>query len=55
MTVSEIEQEVQNLTGAEQERYIRRKRAELLEEIHKKQQSLDQLDYLIMQMKQKRR
>ena len=38
-------------TRAEQIRLLRKRRYQLLEEIHEKQQSLDQLDYLIHKIK----
>ncbi|MCM1114990.1 MAG: hypothetical protein NC397_05785 [Clostridium sp.] len=39
-----------NLTGEEKIRFLKLQRCKLLEEIHKKQQLLDQIDYLIIQI-----
>ena len=39
-------------TKEEQIRIIRKGRAELLDEIHEKQQQLDRLDYMLYQMKE---
>ena len=40
-------------SGAEQIRLLRRGRGRLLEEIHGKQQALDQLDYFIYQLRRR--
>lgn len=39
-----------NLTDAEKIRFLKLHRCKLLEEIHGKQQLLDQIDYLIIQV-----
>lgn len=41
-------------TGAEQIRLLRKCRYQLLDEIHEKQQSLDQVDYLIHEIKERK-
>lgn len=53
MTLTELIRFVQQngKTQAEQLRLLRKARARLLEEIHCKQQLLDQLDFMIYEMK----
>lgn len=54
MTLGEITKQVEKNgnTKEEQIRILRKNRAQLLEEIHEKQQLLDQLDYMLYQMKE---
>lgn len=54
MTLGEITKQVEKNgnTKEEQIRILRKNRAQLLEEIHGKQQLLDQLDYMLYQMKE---
>lgn len=53
MTLGEIEKLLneKEKTKEEQIRIIRKERGRLLEEIHGKQQLLDQLDYMLHEMK----
>ncbi len=53
MTLAEIEKllDEQRITKEEKIRIIRKARCQLLEEIHCKQQLLDQLDYLLYEIK----
>lgn len=43
-----------NLTYDEKIRFLKLHRCKLLDEIHKKQQLIDQVDYLIIQIHEKR-
>lgn len=54
MTLEEITRQLENNgnTKEEQIRIIRKNRAQLLDEIHGKQQLLDRLDYMLYQMKE---
>lgn len=53
MTLEEITKQIREngKTKEEQIRILRKRRAQLLDEIHGKQQLLDQLDYMIHEMK----
>ena len=52
-TESEAQAVLSSNNGAEQMRLLRRGRGRLLEDIHSKQQALDQLDYFIHQLRQR--
>lgn len=54
MTLEEITKQLEKngRTEEEQIRIIRKSRAQLLDEIHGKQQLLDRLDYMLYQMKE---
>ena len=54
MTLEEITKQLEKNgnTKEEQIRIIRKSRAQLLDEIHGKQQLLDRLDYMLYQMKE---
>lgn len=54
MTIAEITKNVEKdgNTKEDQIRIIRKNRAQLLEEIHEKQQLLDRLDYMLYQIKE---
>lgn len=54
MTLEEVTRQLEKHgnTKAEQIRIIRKSRAQLLDEIHGKQQLLDRLDYMLYQMKE---
>ena len=53
MTLEEIEKQIggKEKTKQEQIRILRKNRMQLLDEIHSKQQLLDQLDYMIYEIK----
>ena len=53
MTLGEITKQIEEngRTREEKIRILRKNRAQLLEEIHGKQQLLDQLDYMLYEMK----
>jgi len=53
MTLGEITKQIEEngRTKEEKIRILRKNRAQLLEEIHGKQQLLDQLDYMLYEMK----
>ena len=51
-TESEARAILSSDNGVEQMRLLRRGRGRLLEDIHSKQQALDQLDYFIHQLRQ---
>ncbi len=51
MSITEITEKMQGMSDAEKEKYIRKKRVLLLDEIHEMQQKLDQLDYLLFCLK----
>lgn len=53
MTLEEITKQIRGngKTKEEQIRILRKRRAQLLDEIHGKQQLLDQLDYMIHEIK----
>ncbi len=53
MTLGEITKQMEEngRTKEEKIRILRKNRAQLLEEIHGKQQLLDQLDYMLYEMK----
>lgn len=53
MTIREITQLIneKGITKEEQVRILRKTRSEILAEIHSKQQLLDQVDYLIYEIK----
>ncbi len=51
MNVTEVLEDIQGMSKAEKEKYIRKKRSQLLEEIHEKQQKLDQLDFLLFNLR----
>lgn len=53
MTLGEIMQQIKDKgqTKEDQVRFLRKKRVQLLDEIHCKQQLLDQLDYMIHELK----
>ncbi len=55
MTLEEVTKQLEKYgnTKEEQIRIIRKSRAELLDEIHSKQQLLDQLDYMIHEIRKK--
>lgn len=55
MTLEEVTKQLERHgnTKEEQIRIIRKSRAELLDEIHSKQQLLDQLDYMIYEIRKK--
>lgn len=54
MTLEEVTRQLEKHgnTKEEQIRIIRKSRAQLLDEIHGKQQLLDRLDYILYQMKE---
>lgn len=54
MTLEEVTRQLEKHgnTKEEQIRIIRKSRAQLLDEIHGKQQLLDRLDYMLYQMKE---
>lgn len=54
MTLEEVTKQLEKHgnTKEEQIRIIRKSRAQLLDEIHGKQQLLDRLDYMLYQMKE---
>ena len=54
MTLEEVTEQLKKNgnTKEEQIRIIRKSRAQLLDEIHGKQQLLDRLDYMLYQMKE---
>lgn len=56
MTLEEIKKQLEKNGAAKEEqiRIIRMSRAQLLDEIHEKQQQLDQLDYILYQLKEGR-
>lgn len=51
MTIEEIENQIREKSREEQIRCLRKIRCQLLEQIHRKQQLLDQVDYLLYEMK----
>ena len=51
-TEAETQAVLSSDNGAEQMRLLRKGRGRLLEDIHSKQQALDQLDYFIHQLRQ---
>ena len=53
MTLEEITKQLEKngRTEEEQIRILRKSRAQLLDEIHEKQQQLDRLDYMLYEMK----
>lgn len=51
MTIEEIEDQIREKSREEQIRCLRKIRCQLLEQIHRKQQLLDQVDYLLYEMK----
>lgn len=51
MTLQKILKELDEKTKEEKIRTLRKKRAQLLEEIHAMQQLLDRLDYMIYEIK----
>ena len=55
MTLEDVTKQLEKYgnTKEEQIRIIRKSRAELLDEIHSKQQLLDQLDYMIHEIRKK--
>ena len=54
MTLEEVTEQLEKNGNAKEEqiRIIRKSRAQLLDEIHGKQQLLDRLDYMLYQMKE---
>lgn len=57
MTLEEVLKQLEKHSDIKEEqiRIIRKSRAELLEEIHGKQQLLDRLDYMLCQIKEEGR
>lgn len=55
MTLEEITKKINDNTKSKEEqiRILRKGRAQLLEEIHVKQQQLDQIDYMLHKIKNK--
>lgn len=51
MTLDKVMKQINGKTKEEQVRILRKNRAELLDEIHCKQQLLDQLDYMLYEIK----
>lgn len=51
MTTEELEEKLRGAAKEEQIKILRKIRAELLEEIHCKQQALDRLDYMLYEIK----
>lgn len=51
MTLAEIMKQLDKKAKEERIRILRKNRAQLLDEIHSKQQLLDQLDYMLYEMK----
>lgn len=51
MTLAGITKQLEKKTKEERIRILRKNRAQLLEEIHGKQQLLDQLDYMLYELK----
>lgn len=56
MTLEEITKQIvgEKMTKEERVRVLRKRRAQLLEEIHVSQQLLDRLDYMIYEIKKER-
>lgn len=55
MTLEEVTKQLEKYADTKEEQIgiIRKSRAELLDEIHSKQQLLDQLDYMIHEVRKK--
>lgn len=51
MSLTEIMEQLDEKTEEERIRILRKNRAQLLDEIHGKQQLLDQLDYMLYEIK----
>lgn len=51
MTLAEIMKQLDEKAKEERIRILRKNRAQLLDEIHSKQQLLDRLDYMLYEMK----